>query len=84
MDDTIVVTSAPKIATPNMDVASPPSVTMNITETVKQAADGVGENAAGIDWMKIGKLKYWPRHRSLTTLILPAYCFKTRSRLLPP
>ena len=55
MDDTIVVTSAPKIATPNMDVASPPSVTMNITETVKQAADGVGENAAGIDWMKIGK-----------------------------
>jgi hypothetical protein len=55
MDDTIVVTSAPKIATPNMVVASPPNVTMNITETVKQAADGIGENAAGIDWMKFGK-----------------------------
>ena len=55
MDDTIVVTSAPKIATPNMVVASPPNVTMNIAETVKQAADGIGENAAGIDWMKFGK-----------------------------
>jgi hypothetical protein len=55
MDDTIVVTSAPKIATPNMVVDSPPNVTMNIAKAVKQAVDGVGENAAGIDWMKIGK-----------------------------
>lgn len=55
MDDTIVVTSAPKIASPGIDVARPPSVTMNITETVKQAADGAADNSVGIDWMTIGK-----------------------------
>ena len=54
MDDTIVVTSAPKIASPNMDVSSP-NVTLDVTETVKQGADGLSNNAAGIDWMKIGK-----------------------------
>jgi hypothetical protein len=54
MDDTIVVTSAPKIATPDISV-SRPNVTLNVTETVRQAADGVSKNAAGIDWMKFGK-----------------------------
>lgn len=55
MEDTIVVTSAPKIASPTVDVSSPPSVKMSITDTVKQAADGVGEKTSGIDWMQIGK-----------------------------
>ena len=54
MDDTIVVTSAPKIASPNMDVPSS-NVTLDVTETVKQGADGLRGTAAGIDWMKIGK-----------------------------
>ena len=55
MDDTIVVTSAPKIASPSIDVASPPSIKMSITDTVKQATNSVGEKASGIDWMQIGK-----------------------------
>lgn len=50
MDDTIVVTN-----TPNMDVTSPSSIKMNITDTVKQSADGVGEKASSIDWMQFGK-----------------------------
>ena len=53
MDDTIVVPSA-KIASPNMDVPSS-NVTLDVTETVKQGADGLSGTAAGIDWMKIGK-----------------------------
>tara|TARA_A200000113_G_scaffold223670_2_gene239818 strand:- start:13 stop:693 length:681 start_codon:yes stop_codon:yes gene_type:complete len=55
MDDTIVVTSAPKIASPSVDAPIQPSVTMKITDTIKQATDDVGEKASGIDWMKIAK-----------------------------
>tara|TARA_Y100000287_G_C14231207_1_gene361903 strand:+ start:2224 stop:2904 length:681 start_codon:yes stop_codon:yes gene_type:complete len=55
MDDTIVVTSAPKIASPSVDASIQPSVTMKITDTIKQATDDVGEKASGIDWMKIAK-----------------------------
>ena len=55
MDDTIVVTSAPKIASPSVDVASPPNVTMSITDTVKKATEEVGDKAMTIDWMQIGK-----------------------------
>jgi len=54
MDDTIVVTSAPKIASSIMDVPSP-NVKLDVTNMVKQGADGLRKNAAGIDWMKIGK-----------------------------
>lgn len=55
MDDTIIVTSTPKIASPKIDVASLPSGKMSITDTVKQTTNGVGEKAPGIDWMQIGK-----------------------------
>ena len=55
MDDTIVVTSAPKIASPSMDVASSPNIKMTITDTVKQATDSIGEESSGINWMQIGK-----------------------------
>ena len=48
MDDTIVVTSTPKIASPGMDIASTPSVNKSIADTVKKASDGV-------NWMQIGK-----------------------------
>ena len=43
MDDTIVVTSAPKIASPSVDASIQPSVTVEITDTIKQATDDVGK-----------------------------------------
>lgn len=55
MDDTIVVTSTPKIELPGTDIASTPSIKMSITDTVKQATDGVDEKALGINWIQIGK-----------------------------